>query len=465
MKYLGFILLILIATNLNAQTFEDRFETQYHNRDDNGFDVNLEIQYSIDSLMGEPVVKAQARYTIGESIDVDGKRYEKNQIPDNVLNKIKIIDLVLALPFSSSEIVKSDHIGAWTNLFIDVDLGALSYPGKKWSFNPPGSPDWGHWIYYDYFGEQKYVVKPDAIRLFKTQSKTGSLNDLPGWLGRKIKTISFDVSPVRDWLKESSLYPLSIKPEPSDAIVQIVNIKPVYYNGIGLKEGRYQISVRKEGFVKQTMWVNLSADQTEFTVVLKKSPEEDDFEALLDETEKTLDEEDFLESIDEDQDRLKATEEAMNDNMRFAGKSPLEKIAGYGLQARLSPFTAKYNTELNACSDGKPNKPAAKFKCRLQRSINLTLTSECYDCEEISAAQAARNKEAARREKAENRRRACSRQERQWEKAVREYPSALSKWKHGRESCLLRVKQRYDDSIDSLIQDAESANALMEEFK
>ncbi len=463
MKYLGFIVLILIATNLCAATIEEQFETQYHNRDDNGFDVNLEIKYSIDSLMGEPVVKGQARYTLGAFISVDGGRYEPHRIPAKVLSKIKVVDLVLALPFSSSATYRSDELGSRSSLLIDVDFGALSYPGKGWSFNTPGSPDWSRWIYYNYLGEQKYIAKPDAIRLFKAANEADAMDRLLAMLGREIKTITFDVSAVRDWLKESALYPLSIKPEPSDATVQIVNIKPAYYNGIGLKEGRYQVRVKKAGYVPQTQWIALSADQTEFSIVLKKTPEEDEFAALLDATEETLEDDDFLDSIDADQDRIKASEESKNNNKRFAGKSALDKIEGYGLQARLLPITANYNADLKGCSDGEPHKPAAKFTCHYFEPLIL-LSYKCYDCEEISEAEAARNERAAKREKAEKRRKSCARQERQWEKTVAEYPAALSRWEREREVCLKTVRQRYAESIDSLIYDAESVNDLMEEF-
>ena len=67
----------------------------------------------------------------------------------------------------------------------------------------------------------------------------------------------------------SSKYSLTIKPTPSDARVQIMNIKPKYYDGIKLKKGKYDIRVSKKGYQTVRTWINLQKDEY-FTVTLKK---------------------------------------------------------------------------------------------------------------------------------------------------------------------------------------------------
>jgi len=51
--------------------------------------------------------------------------------------------------------------------------------------------------------------------------------------------------------KGTQKYSLTIKPTPSNARVQIMNIKPKYYDGIKLKKGKYDIKVSKKSY--QTM--------------------------------------------------------------------------------------------------------------------------------------------------------------------------------------------------------------------
>jgi len=58
------------------------------------------------------------------------------------------------------------------------------------------------------------------------------------------------------------LYSLTIKTNPVDARVRIMNIKPKYYDGIKLPSGRYDIMVDKLGFYSQRGYVDLYKDTT-----------------------------------------------------------------------------------------------------------------------------------------------------------------------------------------------------------
>jgi formylglycine-generating enzyme required for sulfatase activity len=54
---------------------------------------------------------------------------------------------------------------------------------------------------------------------------------------------------------------LTIQPEPEDARIRIMNIKPVYQDGIQLAPGRYQIEVSKDGFNTYLDWITLTAGE------------------------------------------------------------------------------------------------------------------------------------------------------------------------------------------------------------
>ena len=51
-------------------------------------------------------------------------------------------------------------------------------------------------------------------------------------------------------------YSLHIQTNPSDARVQIMNIKPKYYDGIKLKSGRYDIRVSRRGYHTENFYID-----------------------------------------------------------------------------------------------------------------------------------------------------------------------------------------------------------------
>jgi len=65
-------------------------------------------------------------------------------------------------------------------------------------------------------------------------------------------------------------YSLTIKTIPFNAKVQIMNIKPKYYDGIKLKNGKYDIRVSKKGYKTVRAWIELNKDEY-FTVTLQKN--------------------------------------------------------------------------------------------------------------------------------------------------------------------------------------------------
>ncbi len=66
---------------------------------------------------------------------------------------------------------------------------------------------------------------------------------------------------------------LTVKPDPKDARVRILNIRPRYHDGIELKPGRYLIEVSKPGYRTVKRWIRLSPkEDKEIYVELVKIP-------------------------------------------------------------------------------------------------------------------------------------------------------------------------------------------------
>jgi hypothetical protein len=62
---------------------------------------------------------------------------------------------------------------------------------------------------------------------------------------------------------------LTINTTPRDAKVQIMNIKPTYYNGIKLVKGKYNIKISKDGYITQQGFIDLKSD-TNIDIALTK---------------------------------------------------------------------------------------------------------------------------------------------------------------------------------------------------
>ncbi len=57
-------------------------------------------------------------------------------------------------------------------------------------------------------------------------------------------------------------YSLIVRAYPSNARIQIMNIKPVYYDGIKLKKGRYDIRVSKSGYITENFYIDFTESST-----------------------------------------------------------------------------------------------------------------------------------------------------------------------------------------------------------
>ncbi|GIT99707.1 hypothetical protein TSL6_02140 [Sulfurovum sp. TSL6] len=86
-------------------------------------------------------------------------------------------------------------------------------------------------------------------------------------IGRKGNTHKINTNNSKK--KRTDKYPLTIETFPSDARVQIMNIKPKYYDGIRLVKGEYKIRVSKKGYTTQNSIAD-PAEKTTYQIILKK---------------------------------------------------------------------------------------------------------------------------------------------------------------------------------------------------
>ena len=79
-----------------------------------------------------------------------------------------------------------------------------------------------------------------------------------------VKKIQYDLA---------GLVKLTIVPRPSDARVRIMNIRPLYEDGIILTPGRYLIEVSHPGYHEFQQWIEIAQGERKIAVLLDKKPE------------------------------------------------------------------------------------------------------------------------------------------------------------------------------------------------
>ncbi len=69
---------------------------------------------------------------------------------------------------------------------------------------------------------------------------------------------------------EENLVSFTIKPDPADANVRVLNIPDTYQPGMKLEPGRYKIEVSKKGYETTTGWVEVKQGQDFYSTVALK---------------------------------------------------------------------------------------------------------------------------------------------------------------------------------------------------
>jgi len=68
--------------------------------------------------------------------------------------------------------------------------------------------------------------------------------------------------------KKQKTYPFTVQTVPQNAVIKIMNIKPVYRKGMLLAPGKYHLNVSASGHVSRKLWVNHKSSPGVFSVTL-----------------------------------------------------------------------------------------------------------------------------------------------------------------------------------------------------
>lgn len=165
---------------------------------------------------------------------------------------------------------------------------AATYFEKSCELNDKSACTHIGYMYENAIGVVKNTIK--AIKLYKKACKLGEGQGCSylGWkytygvpkdlsLAKEYydKACHLGYQPACDMIKkkEKLLYSLTIQPTPSDARIEIMNIKPKYKEGMKLTKDKYQIRVSKKGYVTKNIRVNLIENVKKKIVLQEKATE------------------------------------------------------------------------------------------------------------------------------------------------------------------------------------------------
>lgn len=181
----SFIILLILITVANAK-HEGAFNVNDIDRSGDFFEIDtLSVKYSLDFLMGEIVLRANAKYTMGNYITIDGNVHKINEFPAEVQDKLRLTELKVEVGVVSDAGVP--------NIYAQMDLGAMGKP-NEWSYNTTGSPDWNKFIYDS---SSNYLGKEQTIKVMKQFRRFGLGEHLSS--ARTI-AIGYDVSAARNYI-------------------------------------------------------------------------------------------------------------------------------------------------------------------------------------------------------------------------------------------------------------------------
>ena len=172
-------------------------------------------------------------------------KYNKLQHPQ--YGKIRDIrldkgDFVFQLASSGAQVVTPDPSGTTLSVTANVDGAAVLVDGKKVGETPLSDAEVSP-------GKHRISIEKDGYDSYKKRVRIDR--------GRAV-SLYVDLSeagPVT-----ARLY---VETTPEDARVRILNIGPVFQQGMDLEPGRYHVEVSAEGYEAEKRWVTLSAGEDE----------------------------------------------------------------------------------------------------------------------------------------------------------------------------------------------------------
>ena len=94
----------------------------------------------------------------------------------------------------------------------------------------------------------------------------------PGYVARKAKLRIADRDLTASIALEKAKYGLTIRPDPADARVRLVDSQTAYQPGVALAPGDYEVEVTREGYVARKFPVRIVDGEVAVQVALQKTP-------------------------------------------------------------------------------------------------------------------------------------------------------------------------------------------------
>ncbi len=93
-----------------------------------------------------------------------------------------------------------------------------------------------------------------------------------GYVSRKLPVRITDRDVAVSIALEKAKYGLTVRPEPADAQVRLLNSPTVYQPGVALAPGDYEVEVMREGYVSRKLPVRIVSNEVTLAVALEKTP-------------------------------------------------------------------------------------------------------------------------------------------------------------------------------------------------
>ena len=159
---------------------------------------------------------------------------------------------------------------------------SISNRNRAWFYIPAviATTVMGSFIYLnDYQPEtlNRYISQIEALENLISDSSLGNIDELiPTPSTADSNNEPQAISPqaiVRERPAQQFItakkYPLTIKTQPANARVRILNIKPAYHPGIRLEQGKYHIEVSATDYHPQTFWLSITSQGLTESISLK----------------------------------------------------------------------------------------------------------------------------------------------------------------------------------------------------
>ncbi|WP_373237637.1 hypothetical protein [Cohaesibacter celericrescens] len=167
---LGFLIFAMSLLSSPAKAISLSFQSSDNDLDGCHITVNgsWDVELKLYSLMGEAIESTRFRYSLNPGLTyvslpaLDGSHsYFKTslkEIPSNARNLLQLYDVKIRFRLKTGLLEKPF-------VYLISDVGNPGKPdGKTWSFNVPGSPDWGRFLTGEPGGS--YLSASDAKKLF-----------------------------------------------------------------------------------------------------------------------------------------------------------------------------------------------------------------------------------------------------------------------------------------------------------